>query len=246
MKRVNAGFVYFFGWMLLGTNIVTAAEKTNGDSEFSSLQAVMDAGGIPLKIVVVMSILALFLVLFYLFTFRAGMLFPSSFLRKAEESAGEGDLDALRAACEGDSSPASEIIGAAVEQIEVSEELDYTAVRGAIEDEGSRQSNVLWQRLQYLNDIAVITPMIGLLGTVLGMMESFASLQTGISGVKPLTLSQGVAKALITTAGGLIVGIAAMILYALFRGRLNRLIGSLEETCGRILQKFLNAKTKKG
>lgn len=241
MIQWNRVFLLFAAWTLFFLNPVSAAEDADGESEFTSLQSVIEAGGIPLKIIVVMSILALFLVLFYLFTFRAGMLFPSAFLRKAEEAAGDGDLSALRATCESDSSPASDIIGAAVEQVEVSSEVDYTAVRSAIEDEGSRQSNVLWQRLQYLNDIAVISPMIGLLGTVLGMMDSFANLQTEISGVKPVTLSHGVAKALITTAGGLVVGIAAMILYAIFRGRLNRLIGSLEEVCGRILQKFLNA-----
>jgi biopolymer transport protein ExbB len=136
------------------------------------------------------------------------------------------------------------VIAAAVEQVEGSERVDYLIVRDAIEGEGARQASLLWQRIQYLMDVAVIAPMVGLLGTVLGMLQSFAGMEVEMGVVKPLAVAAGVAKALITTVGGLIVGIVAMGLYALFRGRVNSLVGGLENGCGRVFRRLM-AKTSR-
>jgi biopolymer transport protein ExbB len=162
-------------------------------------------------------------------------------MSEVNQAAEDGDLEALQAACAAHTCPAARIMAAATEQMMVAERVDYMAARDAIEDEGARQAGFLWQRLQYLMDVAVISPMVGLLGTVLGMLQSFAEMEVDIGAVRPATLSQGVAKALITTAGGLIVGIAAMVLYAIFRGRVNQLIGRLEENCGVILRRFISS-----
>jgi len=66
-------------------------------------------------------------------------------------------------------------------------------------------------------------------------------MKTEVGAVRPDTLAQGVSKALITTAGGLIVGIAALILYAIFRGRVSQLVARLEEQCGLLLRQFVGA-----
>lgn len=228
------------GIMILLAPFVRAAEE-NADNEagFNTLREILQAGGVPLYFIVLLSIAALFLVLFFLFTFRTSVLVPRKFIQEADEAASDGDIEAVKAACRTDKSAASRIISSAAEQIEATGQADYFTVRDAVEDEGSRQSNVLWQRLQYLMDVAVVAPMVGLLGTVLGMLDSFAGMETELGAVKPVTVSQGVAKALITTAGGLFVGIAAMILYALFRGRLNKLITHLEVTCNSILRRMV-------
>jgi len=214
------------------------AQESDG-IQITSFREVIMAGGWPMKVIILFSVLAVFLVILFLLTLRAGVLFPKEFVRQATDVATEGDLEALQAVCEQDKSPAAKIIAAAVEQMSMAERVDYMAARDAVEDEGSRQAGFLWQRLQYLMDIAVISPMVGLLGTVLGMLESFAGMKTELGAVRPATLSQGVAKALITTAGGLIVGIAAMVLYAIFRGRVNQLIARMEETCSLIVRRFI-------
>ena len=85
----------------------------------------------------------------------------------------------------------------------------------------------------------MISPMLGLLGTVLGMMHSFAGLQAGVAFAnKADALAAGVAEALYTTAGGLVVGILSMAIYAFFRGQVNRLVGGLENACNRVLRRY--------
>ncbi len=214
-------------------------------SEMVTLDSIMTAGGWTLRLIMLLSAVALFLTIYFLFSFRSSVLLPRSFMDEIGQAAEQGDLVRLKTICGDHPSPAARTIAAAAEQVEISGQVDYFAVRDAVEDEGGRQAGALWQRLQYLLDIAIVAPMLGLLGTVLGMLRSFADLQTEIGGVNPQTLSQGVAQALITTAGGLIVGIMAMILYSVFRGRLAGLIAGMEEACNRIMRLFINNFWKK-
>ena len=104
-----------------------------------------------------------------------------------------------------------------------------------MEGEGSRQASLMQNQIQYLQDIAVIAPMIGLLGTVLGMLEAFNAVALDIAKAKPMVLAAGVSKALITTAAGLMVGIPAMMAYAYFRGRVTRLLAELETVSAELL-----------
>jgi biopolymer transport protein ExbB len=200
---------------------------------------IFDKGGIAMKAIAGLSVVSVFLTFFYAFTMRPATLFPKRFMRDAEDAAEEGDLEALRALCANNESPAARIIESAAEVLAGDSRVDYMVVRDALEDEGVRQAGALWQRIQYLQDIAVISPMLGLLGTVLGMMHSFAGLQAGVAFAnKADALAAGVAEALYTTAGGLVVGILSMAIYAFFRGQVNRLVGGLENACNRVLRRY--------
>jgi biopolymer transport protein ExbB len=95
----------------------------------------------------------------------------------------------------------------------------------ALDQEETRQ--MLW--INYLNVFATIAPMIGLLGTVTGMIGSFADLKKGAT--DPNDFAGGIGEAMATTAGGLIVGIPAMFFYFFFR---NRLLGSISEVQKRV------------
>ena len=236
MKRIRAAAVTVS--VLLSSAVLVTAEQVGSDA--MSLGDVIETGGLTMKIIIALSVLATFLVIFFLLTLRTGVLFPAAFIRDAEDAAEEGDIEALQTICEANDSAAARIIGSAAEQIAGEQRQDYMIVRDALEDEGARQSGVLWQRLQYLMDIAVVAPMVGLLGTVLGMLEAFGRVQVEVTEVKTLALARGVTKALITTAGGLAVGIAAMILYALFRGRVNKLIAGMESACSRVLRRLMS------
>lgn len=203
------------------------------------LREIFDKGGIAMKWIALLSVLSLFLTFLYAFTMRQGTLCPKRFLRDAEDAAEEGDLEALRALCASNESPAARIIESAAEVLAGDNRVDYMVVRDALEDEGVRQAGALWQRIQYLQDIAVISPMLGLLGTVLGMMHSFAGLEAGVAFAnKADALAAGVAEALYTTAAGLVVGILSMAIYAFFRGQVNRLVGGMENACNRVLRRY--------
>ena len=112
-------------------------------------------------------------------------------------------------------------------------------IRDVVEEEGARQAGILWHRIQYLQDIAVVAPMIGLLGTVLGMLQAFTGFGVDQT-AQTLKLASGVSQAMITTAGGLIVGITCLVVYSLFRGYVNRLVSNLEMACTQVIRNFHN------
>lgn len=112
-----------------------------------------------------------------------------------------------------------------------------SVVEEAIQYEGKARIEKLWQNLSYLGDVAVIAPMLGLLGTILGMIEAFnyQAFRAGI--IQPVSLAQGLAKAMITTAFGLIIAVPALVFYAYFRGR----IGTITSTAERVSAEILHA-----
>ena len=112
----------------------------------------------------------------------------------------------------------------------------FDEVREITEAEGSRQASILHQRIQYLADIGAIAPMVGLLGTVIGMIKAFREIaQHSFVGSKQTGLASGVSEALLTTAGGLCIGIPALIFYSMFRGRVQRLVSELEAAATHIM-----------
>lgn len=212
----------------------------------TSTRSVIMAAGWPMFVILGLSFIAVILIAYFLFTLNKGQLVPATFMKDAHDAIDDNDIEALQIICRRDDSPTAKIVSAAVEQLSLNREVDYLIVRDAVEGEGSRQAGNIWQRIQYLMDIGVIAPMVGLLGTVLGMIEAFTGIQQGeIGSVKPTILAGGVSKAMVTTAGGLIVGIATMLLYALFRGRVNNLIGTMEDESNKLLTRLMGKHYKK-
>ncbi len=214
-----------------------------GSSKTVPFTQVIKDGGWPMGVLGLLSIFATFLVVYFLMTLRESLLMPEQFQTEAEEAANANDINELTNLCRRYSSAGSRIIGSAAQLIKIRPDTDYHVIRNVIEDEGHRQASALWQRIQYLMDIAIISPMVGLLGTVLGMIQAFVGLQTDFGSVKPIALASGVSKALVTTAGGLIVGIICMLLYSYFRGHVSRLIASLEEQCNTIIYQIIFNRT---
>ena len=218
------------------------AESESGEEEKTgviTIEDIMVRGGWLMNVIAGLSLLAIALLFFYLLSMRQGTLYPRSFIMEAQDAAEDGDVEGLRDLCLNNGSCAAKIISAALEQCEDGHVAEHVVLRDAMEDEGGRQAGMLWQRLQYLMDIAVIAPMVGLLGTVWGMMVSFSGLESGVSMInKADTLANGVSQAMYTTFGGLIVGIFAMAMYDLMRGRLNKLIGGMESACNSVLRRL--------
>ena len=97
-------------------------------------------------------------------------------------------------------------------------------VEQAIIDAGERVTNGLRRYLRLFNGISTVTPLMGLLGTVLGMIRAFNAIATANAMGRPELLAGGISQALLTTAAGLTVAIPAFIAYLFFVGRVDRLI----------------------
>jgi len=95
--------------------------------------------------------------------------------------------------------------------------------------EGGRIADQLMSSVDWLADIAAIAPLVGLLGTVLGMFRAFGGIASDVSaGAKPVVLAQGVSQAIVTTIFGLVVAIPCLVAYAFFRRRAQARIAEIE------------------
>lgn len=104
-----------------------------------------------------------------------------------------------------------------------------------IEDVGRHITLSLERNLNTLGTIAAITPLLGLLGTVIGMIKVFAVITTEGVG-NPETLAGGISEALITTATGLVVAIPSLIFYRFFRGKISHLVVDMEEQALKLIE----------
>ena len=95
--------------------------------------------------------------------------------------------------------------------------------------EGGRIADAMMASVDWLADIAAIAPLVGLLGTVLGMFQAFGGIASDVSaGAKPVVLAQGVSQAILTTIFGLAVAIPSLVAYAFFRRRAQKRIAEIE------------------
>ena len=95
---------------------------------------------------------------------------------------------------------------------------------------GGRMADQMYSSVEWLADIAAIAPLIGLLGTVLGMFSAFGGIASDVAAnAKPVVLAQGVSQAIVTTIFGLAIAILSLAAYAYFRRRTARRVAQLEE-----------------
>jgi biopolymer transport protein ExbB len=117
-------------------------------------------------------------------------------------------------------SPVAEVFGAAVNKWGK----PSVEVEQAVIDEGERVTNGLRRYLRLFSGVSTISPLLGLLGTVLGMIRAFNAIATADAMGRPELLAGGISQALLTTAAGLSVAIPAYIAYLFFVSRVDRLI----------------------
>ncbi len=203
--------------------VAAQAAKENSVPTNNLLKMYMD-GGVLMHPIAVCSVILLIFVFERAISLRRGRVIPGPFVKRFLEQVAEGqiDRDEALALCEKNDSPTAEVFAAAVRKWGRSS----VEVEQAIIDSGERVTNGLRRYLRLINGIATVAPLLGLLGTVVGMIHAFSGLDAAAldDGTRAGTLASGISTALITTAGGLCVAIPAIIAYLFFVGRVDRLI----------------------
>ena len=187
-----------------------------------NLLQVLHEGGPLLIPIGVCSFILLVFVFERAVSLRHGRVIPRPFVRRFLEQLREEKLTPEEALirCEESRSPVAEVFEAAVRKWGRSS----VEVEQAIIDAGERVSNGLRRYLRLFNGISTISPLLGLLGTVVGMIQAFNSIATADAMGRPELLAAGISQALLTTAAGLTVAIPALIAYLFFVSRVDRLI----------------------
>ncbi len=189
------------------------------------------AGGWVMVPIILCSIVALGIVGERLWSLRRERVLPSGLLGEIWELYRRDRLDAAEIAAVRQNSPLGRVLAAGLINMNHSREV----MKESIVESGRQVVVELERFLNTLGTIASITPLLGLLGTVLGMIKVFTAIT--IHGVgDPGILANGISEALITTATGLSVAIPSLMFYRYFRGRVDSLVVSMEEEALKLVE----------
>jgi biopolymer transport protein ExbB len=225
MKKLSLPAAILFG----ATCAAMAQDEESVLTRQMDFMQIVHAGGIMMYPLAIISIIGLVLVFIYLLTIRRNAVVSERFMDAAEAMIRKRDYLGLVAYSHRRNESMARVTQKTLEFFTKYPGASFGEVREVAEAEGSRQAGLLSSRITYLADIGAIAPMVGLLGTVLGMIKSFLNISAGdVSGVRQMELAEGVSEALITTAAGLMIGIPALVFYSLFRGRVQKYIAELE------------------
>jgi len=200
----------------------------------SVLHAILIAGPVMYALLA-LSVFSVMLVVTYLMTIRRGAVVSSGFMATADALLRKRDYLGLLAVSNRHGEAIARVVQKVLDFTTKNTHADFQQVREIAETEGTRVASSLNNRVTYLADIGMIAPLLGLLGTVIGIIRSFGALGADLGSARYVLLSRGISEALVNTCAGLAIGIPAMVFYAFFRGRANRLISDLESASTHVL-----------
>jgi biopolymer transport protein ExbB len=185
---------------------------------------ILKAGGLVIVLIILCSIVAMGIIIERLWTLRSRRVVPAHLVAQVWQLHKKGKLTPGHIATVRDGSPLGRILAAGL----VNRFHTREVMKEAIEETGRQVVHELERYLNTLGTIASISPLLGLLGTVLGMIKVFASFSAQGVGDAAL-LAHGVAEALVNTAAGLAVAIPALAFSRYFNGQVERLVVAMEE-----------------
>jgi len=188
------------------------------------------SGGWLMLPILACSVISLAIIIERSLALRRSVVAPAGLSADIDRAIAQGQLDVDRIASLRRGSALGQVLAAGL----ATAQSDPGRVQEAVEDAGRHVIHGLERYLNALSTIAATTPLLGLLGTVIGMIKVFAAITT--SGVgDPQVLAGGIYEALITTAAGLSIGIPSLMFHRYFRGRINELTVEIEQQALRLL-----------
>lgn len=200
-----------------------------------TLRQVSASGGWILKVLVVMALAGGWMVIRVLRVSRLQHVVPSGLHAELLERVRAGELGEARRLCEDRPGPLSTIALQAFDQVRYAPRAGVLVLRDTLETEGARQAGLMLSQAQVLRDFAVIAPMLGLLGTVLGLLQVFGAAGQELPAARAAAQAGGMMQALVTMAAGLLVAIPATACHAWLQRRLMRRIAAMESAMSELL-----------
>jgi biopolymer transport protein ExbB len=187
----------------------------------------LESGGYVMYPIYALSVLALAFAIERAISLRRGHILPPSFVLNLRGlvTARPLDREKILTYCQANPSPISRVFQAAVKRLH----RPLPEIEKTIEDAGGREVRLMRRNCRVLSGVAYIAPMLGLLGTVLGMINCFSEVSTGEGLGKAKQLAEGIYQALVTTAAGLTVAIPAAVLYLMFMAKIEKLVGEMDD-----------------
>lgn len=199
-----------------------ALPASSTDGSLIDLKKVFAASPLIYAALFCMSVAALGLLVYSLATVRAKDVMPPGFREEIRNLLQSSDLENASALCKKNRNLLASLVHTGLTTRKMGPQVMIDAMKA----EGKRASTPFWQRLALLSDIAIVAPMLGLLGTVVGMFYAFYDVNRSIESINALFDGLGVAVG--TTVFGLVVAIMAMLFGTMLKYRLVRLLSQVE------------------
>ena len=191
----------------------------------SQLDIIFQAGWIMVPIFL-LSILTVYLLVERLITLRKADSNRAEIMGRIREYVRAGNTHGAKAYCEAQQKPLTRILKHGLERLG----RPISEIQDAVNAAGKHEAFQLEKRMDLLASVAGIAPMLGFLGTVTGMIKAFQQIQNLQGNVDPSVLAGGIWEALVSTAGGLIVGILAFFFYNFLLSKINLLVNDMEQS----------------
>ncbi|GAB2828126.1 MotA/TolQ/ExbB proton channel family protein [Comamonas piscis] len=196
--------------------------------------SIIQAAGWPIWPLIACSILALALIVERFLALKTAKVAPANLLQEAISVSAHGVPSAEVVNQLGQNSALGEVLASGLRTITLEPRISEADLRASLESTGRREAQKLEKYLTALATIASAAPLLGLLGTVIGMIEIFGSQSSG--GSNPTMLAHGISIALYNTAFGLMVAIPALIFWRYFRSQVDGYLLTLELSAEQFLR----------
>jgi biopolymer transport protein ExbB len=212
--------------------INTSPLSEAGSPETMTLLSLILKGGWVMLPILLLSILTVYAVIERLMVLQSAAKIPPEWIDAINAKTLAGDIQSVKMLCEKKHYAMAKIIKAGIEKSHKSIQIIEHSVASA----GQMEIHKLEKNLALLGTIAGAAPMLGFLGTVIGMIQAFMAMAQETNQISPKLLSGGIYEAMITTAAGLVVGIMANLGYNYLLMRIQQTTHRIEHTANRFIE----------
>ncbi len=195
---------------------------------------ILTRGGFMMIPILLGSVLALCIIIERFWSLQRNKIFPDTFLNRIEEMVKTGQRDSALAVSQSNESTIARILEAGLQNSNRSR----PEITEALQMAGRAESADLSRYIGTLGTISALEPLMGLLGTVLGLIEAFREVEQLQVVGNPSVVAAGVWQALITTATGLVIAIPAYAFYRFFRAKVSRMVMEMEQHAFQLVQQL--------
>jgi len=217
-----AGVFFMKRWTIFFLAVFAVAVAAEPSQQTVDLKKVFTAAPLIYSVLSLLSIASMVIWLYSLATIRSKDILPGAFIQELKNQLRSGHFAEAETLCQTEPKLFSSIVSAGLS----TRKLGAQVMIDAMKSEGKRAATAFWQRLSLLNDIVIIAPMLGLLGTVIGMFYAFYDLNRSSESINALFDGLGIAVG--TTVAGLIVAIIAMIFYTTLKYQIVKTLALVE------------------
>ena len=196
----------------------TDADEPARSAPRLTIRKLLNDGGVIGMIILGLSVAMMALVIEHVISIRRGALMPHGLAEYTHQLLMQGQAKQAEETCQASGSYLGRVLAAGLDEVGIG----YASIEKAMEDASVEQSARLFRKIEYLSVIGTLAPMLGLLGTVWGMILAFMEFEQKAN-PQVAELAPGIYGALVTTLFGLVVAVPALAFYAFFRNRIDEL-----------------------